>query len=230
MPDDQTDKHDTSTLLEPTLGTTWGAADSSGCSTAEGGRVPSDISNCQCEICQMFFINPKVKIEHIKMYHREAVVGCRFRRQHKFEPAFDKHLMLKHDICSAGKEPFADQDSLRGHHQVCRFMRRPTPQPQSGTNTDVTMDTAPQASSTHRPDVEPTPLVPAQQRLTGSPRRASRTYVCGPCGKTFDTEHGLSMHKSNKHKVKVRQTKCDKCDKVFQSLGQMLQHCNAKQT
>ena len=121
--------------------------------------------------------------------------------------------MVCHAVCSACNKAFADDEKLRAHHAVCSFMRRQsTPQPQS-TDTDVTLDPAPVASSTPQPeDAEEPSQAPVKE-----------SYICGLCGKPFDNEAALSMHESHNHNIKSVLTPCIKCGRVFQSLASMLQ-------
>ena len=174
-----------STVSEPTLDTT-------GTDTTEGSRNPTSRSNRLCQPCHMFFENNELRINHIKIYHRDLIVSCRFCRKVRFSLTMDQHLNVSHAICSACSKVFANHELLQAHHQKCKFSRSNI----TLTDTDITLDPAPTASSKPCPrDVEaPAPLV--QEKVTGSPGRSSRPHVCTICKKGFDKLPSLNMHKA----------------------------------
>ena len=69
--DPTADSTDLSTVTDPTL-------DSTGTDTPEGGRNPSSRENKICQACFMFFENNDLRVEHIKIYHRDLVSAVDF--------------------------------------------------------------------------------------------------------------------------------------------------------
>ena len=138
--DPPADSTDMSTVSEPTLDTT-------GTDTMEGGRNPTSRDNKLCQACNMFFENNDLRVAHIKIYHRDLIVCCRFCRKIRFSLTMDQHLAMAHAICSACAKVFADHKLLQAHHKECQFSRPDV----TKTDADVTLDPAPVASSTPRP-------------------------------------------------------------------------------
>ena len=136
----------------------------------------------------------------------------------------DQHLNVSHAICSACSKVFANHELLQAHHQKCKFSRPNI----TLTDTDITLDPAPAASSTPCPGDEEVPAPPVQEKATGLPGRSSRPHVCTFCKKGFDKLPALNMHKAQKHKFKVELTSCPKCGKTFSSLASMQQHHDSK--
>ena len=206
-----------STVSEPTLDTT-------GTDTTKGGRNPTSRENRLCQACHMFFENNDLRIAHIKIYHRDLIVSCRFCRKVRFSLTMDQHLAVSHAICSACSKVFADHKLLQAHHQKCQFSKPDI----TLTDTDITLDPAPAASSTPRPGDEETPAPTVQEKATGPPCQPSGPHVCNICKKEFDKLPALNMHKVQKHKIKVELTLCSKCGKSFSSLASMQQHHEMK--
>ena len=112
----------------------------------------------------------------------------------------DQHVAVSHAVCSACTKSFANHKLLKAHHKECKFSRPNV----TTTDTDITLDPAPAASSTPRPgDEEGHTVQVIQQEATGSPRRPCHPHVCNVCKKGFDTAAAVNMHKDQKHKVKV---------------------------
>ena len=214
---DQADITDMSTMSEPTLDTT-------GTDTTEGGRNPTSRSNRICQACQMFFEDNKLRMAHIKIYYRDLIVSCRFCRKVRFALTMDQHLNVSHAICSAYSKVFANHELLQAHHQKCKFSRPNV----TLTDTDITLDPTPAASSTPCPRGEEDPAPPVQEKVTGSPGRSSRPHIWTFCKKGFDKLPILNMHKAQKHKFKVELTSCPKCSKTFSLLASMQQHHESK--
>ena len=216
--DPTADSTDLSTVTDPTL-------DSTGTDTPEGGRNPSSRENKICQACFMFFENNDLRVEHIKIYHRDLVVCCRFCHKIRFALTMDQHVAVSHAVCSACTKSFANHKLLKAHHKECKFSRPNV----TTTDTDITLDPAPAASSTPRPgDEEGHTVQGIQQEATGSPCRPCRPHVCNVCKKGFDTAAAVNMHKDQKHKVKVVLTLCPECNKSFSSLASMQQHYDMK--
>ena len=150
--DPTADSTNLSTVSEPTLDTT-------GTDTTEGGRNPTSRENKLCQACHMFFENNDLRVAHIKIYHRDLIVSCRFCRKIRFSLTMDQHLAVSHAICSACSKVFADHKLLQAHHQKCRFSRPDV----TLTDTDITLDPAPAASSTPRPGDKEAPAPPIQE-------------------------------------------------------------------
>ena len=212
--DEQTDMPDMSTSSEPTLDTT-------GTDTTEVGQHPTNRSTWKCEACSMFFINNDLRLEHIRIYHRDLIVSCRFCRRLRFSLTMGQHLQVSHAICSAGSKVFANHELLQAHHQQCQYSR---PNVTLTTDTDVMLDPALAASSTPHPGDKETQTPPVQEKATGSPGRSSHPYVCSFCKKGFEKLPALNMHKAQKHKFKVVLTHCPDCLSTFSSLPSMQQH------
>ena len=216
--DPTADSTDLSTVTDPTL-------DSTGTDTPEGGRNPSSRENKICQACFMFFENNDLRVEHIKIYHRDLVVCCRFCHKIRFALTMDQHVAVSHAVCSACTKSFANHKLLKAHHKECKFSRPNV----TTTDTDITLDPAPAASSTPRPGDEEDPTVQViQQEATGPPCRPCHPHVCNICKKGFDTVTAVNMHKDQKHKIKIVLTLCPKCNKSFSSLASMQQHFDMK--
>ena len=119
----------------------------------------------------MFFENNALRIAHIKIYYQDLIVSCRFCRKLRFALTMDLHVNVSQAVCSACSKVFADHKLLQAHHKKCQFSRPDVTLP---SDADVTLDPAPAASSTPRPEQEDAPVPPVKEKATGSPGRKVR--------------------------------------------------------
>ena len=53
-----------------------------------------------------------------------------------------------------------------------------------------------------------------------------KSFACDQCGKNYDTEHGLKIHRARMHKgcAKVGGCRCEICDRIFTSRDEFNRH------
>ena len=182
-------------------------------SNADEGEVFASIHN----LTGLYFLTDVAFKQRIAR-ERESV-ECEY--QHKWnEDVVDLVEYLHHNAAETAHY-------LHNTH-IILAMIKPKVSDATLTDTDITLDPAPAASSTPCPGDEEAPAPPVQEKATGSPGRSSRPHVCTFCKKGFDKLPALNMHKAQKHKFKVELTSCPKCSKTFSSLASMQQHHESK--
>ena len=86
---EQSDRGDMSSVSMPASERTTGgidtsSGDTSGVNTSKGSLYRMGRNNMKCQVCAMYFATGQLKIEHINIYHRDYIVGCRFCRKYGF--------------------------------------------------------------------------------------------------------------------------------------------------